>query len=167
MVDDDEINNWWKTIFHDLFPGNPQAALHMWELFKHSYFDSLFPDTLPILETLKKRKVPMGVVSNYGAHLIYTMYKLNIYDYFNFVIVSSLVGVAKPEPGIFQLALEKAGVTPNRMLYVGDNVTDDIEGSRRMGIDAVLINRPGRTPSTAPIVIGSLLDIEKIVFPEG
>jgi FMN phosphatase YigB (HAD superfamily) len=86
LVDDDEINNWWKTIFQDLFPGNPQAALHMWELFKHSYFDSLFPDTLPILETLKKRKVPMGVISNYGAHLIYTMYKLNIYDYFNFLI---------------------------------------------------------------------------------
>ncbi len=167
MVDDNEINNWWKTIFQDLFPGNPQAALHMWELFKHSYFDSLFPDTLPILNRLQELNIPMGVVSNYGAHLIYTMYKLNIYDYFDFVIVSSLVGVAKPEPGIFQLALEKAGATPDRMLYVGDNVTDDIEGSNNMGIDAVLINRPGRPPNTAPIVIDNLLDIEQIVFPEG
>ncbi len=167
MVDDDEINNWWKTIFQELFPDNLPAALHMWELFKHSYFDSLFPDTLPILQRLQALNVPMGVVSNYGAHLIYTMYKLNIYDYFDFVIVSSLVGVAKPEAGIFQLALEKAGVTPDRMLYVGDNVTDDIEGSQRLGIDAVLINRPGRTPSTAPMMIENLLDIEQIVFPTG
>jgi putative hydrolase of the HAD superfamily len=95
------------------------------------------------------------------------MYKLNIYDYFEFVIVSSLVGVAKPEPGIFQLALDKAGATPDRMLYVGDNVTDDIEGSKKMGIDAVLINRPGRPPNTAPIVIDNLMDIEQILFPEG
>ncbi|MBN1220003.1 MAG: HAD family hydrolase [Anaerolineae bacterium] len=166
MVDDNEINNWWRTIFEDLFPDNLPAAWHMWELFKHSYFDSLFPDTLPILTLLKSRGVPMGVVSNYGAHLIYTLYKLNIYDYFEFVIVSSLVGVAKPYQGIFDIALEKAGVPPNRVLYVGDNPTDDIEGTKNVGIDAVLINRPGRTPSTAPVVIDSLLDIQRFVFPE-
>jgi HAD superfamily hydrolase (TIGR01549 family) len=166
MVDDNEINNWWRTIFEDLFPDNPTAALHMWELFKHSYFDSLFPDTLPILDKLQARGVRMGVVSNYGAHLIYTMYKLNIYDYFEFVIVSSLVDMAKPEPGIFEMAIEKSGVPPQRMLYVGDNVTDDIEGSNNVGIDAVLINRPGRTPSTAPVVIESLLEIEQLVFPD-
>ena len=165
MVDDNEINNWWRTIFDSLFPDNTMAALHMWELFKHSYFDSLFPDTLPVLQLLRERGVPMGVVSNYGAHLIYTLYKLNIYDYFKFVIVSSLVGVAKPDLGIFELAISKAETTPDQLLYVGDNVTDDIEGARQAGIDAILINRPGRTPATAPIVISSLLELERFIFP--
>jgi HAD superfamily hydrolase (TIGR01549 family) len=167
MVDDNEINNWWRTIFEDLFPDNLTAARHMWELFKHGYFDSLFPDTIPILERLQARGVPMGVVSNYGAHLIYTLYKLNIYDYFQFVLVSSLLGVAKPYAGIFEIAIEKTGVPAERILYVGDNVADDIEATRKVGIDAVLINRPGRTPSTAPLVIDNLLDIEKFVFPNG
>jgi len=166
MVDDNEINNWWKTIFEDLFPNNPPAARHMWELFKHSYFDSLFPDTLPILQRLQARGVPMGVVSNYGAHLIYTMYKLNIYDYFKFVLVSSLVGMAKPDPAIFELAIQKAGVPADQILYIGDNVTDDIKGTRAVGIDAILINRPGRTPATAPLMINNLLDIERFVFPD-
>jgi len=165
MVDDNEINNWWRTIFEELFPDNPTAAWHMWELFKHGYFDSLFPDTIPILERLQARGVPMGVVSNYGAHLIYTLYKLNIYDYFQFVIVSSLVGVAKPYDGIFELAIEKAGVPPARILYVGDNVADDIEGTKNVGMDAVLVNRPGRTPHTAPLVTDNLLHIERLVFP--
>jgi HAD superfamily hydrolase (TIGR01549 family) len=167
MVDDNEINNWWKTIFDDLFPDNPVAVMHMWELFKHSYFDSLFPDTLSILQRLQARGVPMGIVSNYGAHLIYTLYKLNIYDYFAFVIVSSLVGVAKPDAGIFELAIEKAGVPADQILYVGDNITDDIEGTKKVGIDAVLINRPGRPPnSSASMVIDNLLEIEQLVFPE-
>ncbi|MBN1991690.1 MAG: HAD family hydrolase [Anaerolineae bacterium] len=166
MVDDNEINNWWRTIFEELFPGNPAAAMHMWELFKHSYFDSLFPDTLPTLRRFQELGVGMGIVSNYGAHLIYTLYKLNIYDYFKFVIVSSLVGVAKPDRGIFEIAIEKAGVPPNRILYVGDNVTDDIDGSHNAGLDAILINRPGRNPSTAPLVIDSLLELERFVFPD-
>ena len=74
--------------------------------------------------------------------------------------------MAKPEPGIFELAIEKAGVPPDQILYVGDNVTDDIESAKKIGIDAILINRPGRIPSTAPIVIENLLEIERFVFPE-
>ena len=166
LVDDNDINNWWRTIFDSLFPNDPEAALHMWELFKHSYFDSLFPDTLPILERLKARGVPISVVSNYGAHLIYTLYKLKIYDYFDFVIVSSIAGVAKPDPKIFEMAFEKAGITADQALYVGDNVTDDIEGANNVGMDAVLINRPHRDPSIAPRMIDSLLDIEALIFPE-
>ncbi len=167
LADDNDINNWWRTIFDSLFPENSEAAMHMWELFKHSYFDSLFPDTLPIINLLKQRGVPISIVSNYGAHLIYTLYKLKIYDYFDFVIVSSIVGVAKPDPKIFEMAMEKAGIPANQILYVGDNVTDDIEGANNVGIDAVLINRPHREPSTAPMIIDSLLDIEALVFPEG
>ncbi len=166
LADGDEINNWWKTIFDDLFPDNSAASLLMWDLFQHSYFDSLFPDTRPILQRLQELNVPMSIVSNYGEHLTYTLYKLNIYDFFDFVIVSSTEGVAKPDPKIFEMAIEKAGVSPNQILYVGDNVTDDIEGANNVGIDAVLINRPGRKPSTAPMMLDSLLDIEALVFPE-
>ena len=51
-------------------------------------------------------------------------------------------------------------------LYIGDNVADDIEGANNVGMDAVLINRPGRQPSTAPLMIDSLLEIESFVFPQ-
>jgi HAD superfamily hydrolase (TIGR01549 family) len=166
-LDDDSVNNWWLTIFNDLFPHSPHVARRMWELFKRNYFDSLFPDSLPILENLKTRGVPLGVVSNYGTHLLDLLPKLNIFDYFDFIIVSAIVGVAKPHPRIFEMAIEEAGVPPNQILYVGDNPMDDVEGANRVGIDAVLINRPGREPNTAPWMIENLLEIEQIVFPEG
>jgi HAD superfamily hydrolase (TIGR01549 family) len=165
-LDDESINNWWLTIFEDLFPSSPETARRMWELFKVNYFDSLFPDTLPILKLLFAHRVPMGIVSNYGTHLLDLLPKLNIFDYFDFIIVSAIVGVAKPHPKIFEFAIEEAGAPPDQLLYVGDNVGDDIEGANRVGIDAVLINRPGREPRFAPKMINSLLEIEKLVFPD-
>ncbi|HRV96820.1 MAG TPA: HAD family hydrolase [Anaerolineae bacterium] len=164
-LDDDSINNWWLTIFDDLFPHNPTAARRMWLLFKDNYFDSHFSDTLPILNRLKARGVPMGIISNYGTHLLDLLPKLELFDYFNFVIVSAIVGVTKPNPRIFEIAIEEAKAAPDQILYVGDNYLDDIVGANNVGMDAVLINRPGRKPATAPVTIDSLLDIEKLVFP--
>jgi HAD superfamily hydrolase (TIGR01549 family) len=166
-LNDDSVNNWWLTIFNDLFPHSPPVARRMWELFKTNYFDSLFPDSIPILDKLKARGVPLGVVSNYGTHLLDLLPKLEIFDYFDFIIVSAIVGVAKPHPRIFEMAIEEAGVPAEQLLYVGDNVVDDIEGANRIGIDAVLINRPGREPSVAPKMINSLLEVECLVFPTG
>jgi HAD superfamily hydrolase (TIGR01549 family) len=162
----DDLSNWWLTICGDLFPKSPVVARYMWELLKRNYFDSLFPDTLPTLQRLKTRGVPMGIVSNYGPNLLDLLFKLNITPYFDFAIVSTNEGVAKPDPRIFEMGLEAAGVSADQALYVGDNVVDDIEGASNVGIDAVLINRPGREPSTAPMMIDSLLEIEQLVFPE-
>jgi HAD superfamily hydrolase (TIGR01549 family) len=164
-LDDDSINNWWLSILLDLFPQHPAVAERMWKLFKHNYFDSLFPDTRPTLECLKARGVPMGIISNYGTHLLDLLPKLEIFDYFDFIIVSAIVGAVKPNAKIFQIGIEEAGVSPNQILYVGDNPVDDIEGARKVGIDAVLINRPGREPNTAPMMINSLFEVEKLVFP--
>lgn len=161
-----EINNWWLTIFHDLFPESPVVARYMWELFKRNYFDSLFPDTLPILRRLKARGVPMGIISNYGTNLLSLLLKFNLVEYFDFAIISANEGIAKPDPRIFRMGLEAAGVSANQALYVGDNMLDDIEGANNIGLDAVLINRPERRPGTAPLMINNLLEIERLVFPQ-
>jgi putative hydrolase of the HAD superfamily len=164
-MDDNSVNNWWLTILEDLFPQSPETARRMWELFKVNYFDSLFPDTIPILEMLTERGVPLGILSNYGTHLLDLLPKLGIFDYFNFIIVSAIVGVTKPDPRIFEIAIEEAGVPPDQILYIGDNPVDDIQGAKNVGIDAILINRPGREPGKAPITIDSLFEIEKLIFP--
>ena len=165
-ADDISVNNWWLTIFDDLFPHSPKTARRMWELFKQNHFDSLFPDTLPILQRLEARNVRLGIVSNYGTHLLDLLPRLGIFDYFDFIIVSAIVGITKPDPRIFKIAVEEAGVPTHQILYVGDNYVDDIEGANNVGIDAVLINRPGREPGRAPLMTNNLLDIEAFVFPE-
>jgi hypothetical protein len=49
---------------------------------------------------------------------------------------------------------------------VGDNPEDDVKGANNMGIDAVLINRPGRKPQRAPLMIDTLWELEPIIFEE-
>jgi putative hydrolase of the HAD superfamily len=50
------------------------------------------------------------------------------------VVASSLVGVEKPDPKIFEIALRQLGVTPDQSVYVGDSVFYDIEGARAANI---------------------------------
>jgi len=105
--------------------------------------DALFEDTLETLERLRAAGYRLGVISNWNENLPNELSRFHLDSYFDFVIVSSLVGVAKPSPEIFRMGLSRAGCQPHEALYVGDNVTDDCEGARSAGLDVALIHRHG------------------------
>lgn len=56
------------------------------------------------------------------------------------IVDSGTVGVAKPDPAIFEIALEVVGATPDRALHVGDAFQYDVRGARSAGIRAVLLD---------------------------
>ncbi|WP_163582179.1 HAD family hydrolase [Gracilibacillus saliphilus] len=62
-------------------------------------------------------------------------------EYFNHIIISGGFGKGKPDPSIFEHALETAGVTKDEAMMVGDNLMTDILGANRTGIQSVWINR--------------------------
>ena len=97
-----------------------------------------------ILETLKRRGVVVGVVSNWDSRLQEILDNLEIGTHFDFVLASTVVGSAKPDALIFEQALERSGVPAEKACHIGDEPATDIAGARRMGIDAVLIDRKGR-----------------------
>jgi len=107
------------------------------------HFDALFDDTLETLERLRAAGYRLGIISNWNENLPKELSRLGLDRYFDFVVVSSLVGVAKPSPEIFHIALARAGCQPEEALYVGDNVMDDCLGARRAGLDVALIHRHG------------------------
>ncbi|MDQ3419285.1 MAG: HAD-IA family hydrolase [Acidobacteriota bacterium] len=67
------------------------------------------------------------------------------------LVVSEEVGVSKPASRIFEVALERAGVSADEAVMVGDSWANDVEGARAAGIRAVWFNRDGR-PSPDPTV---------------
>jgi putative hydrolase of the HAD superfamily len=66
---------------------------------------------------------------------------LRIEHYFKFVLLAPEVGIDKPNPEIFHLAIKKADCLPEEMLYVGDSQEDDIIGCKNVGIKVVWFNR--------------------------
>ena len=69
------------------------------------------------------------------------MAQLGLDRYLDFVLPSGAVGVAKPNPAFFAMALEHAGVAPAEALMVGDSYRADVRGAWSAGMDAVWLNR--------------------------
>ena len=69
-----------------------------------------------------------------------------LHEYFEAIFISGEVGIAKPDPAIFHLALTQLGVAPEEAVMVGDSLTIDVAGARAAGITAVWLNRDGRQP---------------------
>jgi beta-phosphoglucomutase len=158
-VDEDAIDDWWRGIFQQTWPGRPDLAEEMFRWFRADRFDRVFPDVFPTLDALRELGMPVGVLSNFAKNLDHLLLQLGLHEYFDFVLVSARVGMAKPDPSFFDLAVSEVGQPRDRLLYVGDHVGDDIEGANGAGLHAVLVDR-GNHFSRAPCSrIGSLREL--------
>jgi putative hydrolase of the HAD superfamily len=94
-------------------------------------------DTVKTLEALRAAGKKLGVITNgpieWQSRKLRT---LGLTDYFDDVIISDAVGIAKPDPRIFSLALERLGVSAAESMYVGDHPQIDIAGARAAGLRA-------------------------------
>ncbi|MFC1920615.1 HAD family hydrolase [Chloroflexota bacterium] len=112
------------------------ALVYIW-----SKYLPLDPDCIPMLEILRQNKT-LALISNFDhpPYVYDTVTKFGIKEYFKTIIVSSDVGIKKPDPGIFHLALQRTGLQPEEVVYIGDT-DDDIQGSLSAGITPILIQR--------------------------
>lgn len=158
-ADGDQLSNWWKSNLAQIWPDQPYLAEEMLSWLLQGRFDSLYEDVLPTFEALQELGLGIGILSNWGTHLRAVLRRFGLDRYAQFVIVSAEVGIAKPDPRIFHLAIAKAGSPPDRLLYVGDHIGDDIEGAQGAGMDALLIDRGDRHTLTADIKIADLRQV--------
>jgi len=113
----------------------------LYDLFTSPEHYQLFGDVPDCLEELSGRGIKLGIISNFAPTLERILEDRGIRRYFDPVIVSTLVGLEKPDPAIFRLALERTGLDPGRVLYVGDHDLNDLWAPAQVGIDAVKIKR--------------------------
>jgi len=98
------------------------------------------PDTEQALTTLRERGLRLGVVSNADGRVEADLHRRGLGAFFETIIDSSVVGVEKPNPRIFQKALAALGARPAESLYVGDLYSIDVKGARYASMDAVLLD---------------------------
>ncbi|MBI5480205.1 MAG: HAD-IA family hydrolase [Deltaproteobacteria bacterium] len=100
-------------------------------------------DVEPTLRHLRAAGYVVGVVSNAEGTVEQLLREVGLASLLDFIIDSHDVGIEKPDPRIFALALERAGTAPERTLYVGDIYTVDVVGARGAGLDAALLDSFG------------------------
>ncbi len=93
--------------------------------------------THALLETLRGRGLKVGLVSNAfdpPALLHRDLEQLGVAQRLDVALFSSEVGRRKPDPAIFERALERLGVEPGRTLFVGDTLATDVAGAAALGM---------------------------------
>ncbi len=115
-----------------------------------------FPETRRTLIGLRERGIKVGVVSNWDSRLVSILDALELTPLLDTTVVSAIDGHRKPGSRIFELALQRLGVDPERTIMVGDSVTDDVEGAARAGLRGVLVHRADTEPPQDIRVIRAL-----------
>jgi 2-haloacid dehalogenase len=109
----------------------------------------LLPGALATVRKLAK-KFPLALITNGIATVQNRRFAASpITRHFQAVVISEEVGIAKPDPRIFTPALQKIGLTPGDVLYVGDSVSSDMAAARNAGMDFCWLN-----PKGVPVLAG-------------
>ncbi len=101
-----------------------------------------FPYAVEVLTQLKK-KYKLALITNVRSsttteRVNEIMAKAQIPEVFDIVVVSSVIGCSKPDPRIFEVALEALEVDPEEAVMIGNLVSTDIFGGNRVGMKTVL-----------------------------
>ncbi len=104
--------------------------------------ESLYPDpeALELLSRLRSQGLILGMLSNAPKRLNDLCQRMGLA--LDLIVTSEEVGVEKPDPAIFRVALNKAGVKPEEAVCVGDDYNNDVQGAERTGVEGY----PSRPP---------------------
>jgi 2-haloalkanoic acid dehalogenase type II len=103
-----------------------------------------YPDVVDLLSAVAELKLKLALVTNGPSDLQRDrVTSLGLDDVLDAVIISAEIGVAKPDPRPFLLAIEQLNVEPSEAWHVGDSLASDVAGALAAGVTAVWLNRDG------------------------
>ncbi len=105
-------------------------------------FNTPEPTAATALAAARDAGLATGVISNSNGSIASLLGSFGFLSYLDFVLDSFMVGVEKPDPRIFRMALERAHVDARDAVYVGDLYSIDVLGARSAGLSAILLD-PG------------------------
>lgn len=152
----------------DLSPARFEAlSAGLFARFEDAQTFALYPGARELLANLRARRLRLGLISNWSARLPQLLSALELDAAFDFVLGSAALGCEKPEPAIFRLALERAGLEPSACLHAGDDARCDGAGALGCGLSAVLVDhqkRLGERERGLCPVVGSLVELQDLIL---
>jgi putative hydrolase of the HAD superfamily len=136
-------------LFHDMFralgvdeEACERLATKLLEAHEQKHlWCGLDPQAAHVVARLKSAGLRVGVISNTEDGRVEELLEMmEIAAHFELLIDSHLVGLRKPETAIFSYALERLNVAADDAVYVGDSYGHDVQGARRAGLRAILLD---------------------------
>lgn len=130
----------------------------------NKYF-CLMPNAEQVVKYLANR-YPLTIISNGFKEVQYYKFEHSgLAPYFTHTLISEEVGINKPQPEIFTIALERNGISAAEAVMIGDSYSSDIAGAKAAGIDQVWIRGDGLpvTGETATYIVSKFTEVMEIV----
>ncbi|MBX7222131.1 MAG: HAD-IA family hydrolase [Blastocatellia bacterium] len=155
-IDPTENRRWWMTLYEQalreatLDHNVPEPSLltvrdRIWE--QHHRGDNLrvYADAHGLVDSLHDQGFRLGVISNWDDSLGPILARYGLSSAFDVVVTSTDLKTEKPDPRIFEHALNQAGIDPHRAAHVGDDWKCDVMGAAQVGMQPVWIERGVRS----------------------
>lgn len=159
----------WKDEVYKRILGETGIAGLGWQDLLRDYEDGFcrfcqgFPGLRAVMASLRAEDWRLGLISNGPSPFQERNFEaLGVSEAFGCIVVSGAVGVRKPDPRIFELALKRLGAGPEESVFVGDNPEADIAGARGAGLKSIWMrNRHWPQESAADAVCDRLAEIPR------
>ena len=108
-----------------------------------------YPDAIRVVSGLSE-SYKLGIIANQSPGTETRLEKWGLLRFMSLVVASAEVGLAKPDPAIFEFAIERAGSTPEKTVMIGDRIDNDIAPANWLGWKTVRVKQ-GLSAGQVPI----------------
>jgi FMN phosphatase YigB (HAD superfamily) len=109
--------------------------------------DDLYQDSKTAILNLKALGLKIGVVANQPASVVDSLKSDQIYEVIDFLGVSAIVGIEKPDKAIFELAINKLNLPADKIIHIGNRIDTDVIPAKSLGMKTVWVRRGEANPN--------------------
>ncbi|MBL0059268.1 MAG: HAD-IA family hydrolase [Elusimicrobia bacterium] len=152
LKNDGAEKEWWRNMVSQVmgphFTGEKFLRYFedLYGRFAHPRHWRLFDDAIPTLRALRRKGYRVGIVSNWDSRLVTLAERIGLTKEVEFLLVSSVEGLVKPDRRLFHKALGHVRAKPREAVHVGDSLHEDYRGATRAGLAALLLDRHNPGP---------------------
>lgn len=149
-TNDDWERHTWRAVVRAVFAdvdAERQTPLfdRLWQHFAEPQNWAFFDDVADVWRGLENRGMLVGVASNFDSRLHAVLRQAELTRGCQHVFASANVGFSKPDPRFFAEVARRLNLPPDRIVLVGDDRTNDMDGATHAGWQAVFVDRSGST----------------------
>ncbi|KAJ7497390.1 HAD hydrolase subfamily IA REG-2-like protein [Mycena latifolia] len=175
----DDPSQWWSDVIRRTALGAggepkvldaslPEIVPRLMASFSSKEGYKAFDDSFPVLHALHNDlRVRTAVVSNADSRMLSVLKDLTFPAYLSPIVLSESEGIEKPSPEIFLRTLQRINselekpIAPPECVHVGDEFECDYNGARNVGMNALLLERPGAAEDQRGFASGQSVHIVK------